>query len=118
MDKELQFAKNKKDLEKKIREIVADDKNSEYVRSAFKAWLEWYIFLNKKIKDAIFNNDLDPNSNQFYRAFVIPAQNFYAIQIWEKYPKTAMLRCVKTLYANKLDMTYWTKNVYDNRKRA
>ncbi len=118
MDKEFQFAKTQEKLVEKIKQIINDENNPKYVRSAFKSWLEWFAFLNTQIKKNVFK-DLPEESNLFYRAFVIPKQEFYAIQIWEKHQTLPLVRCVKTLYANKLDETNWTENVVpENRKRA
>ena len=117
MDKELQFAKTQEKLVEKVGQIIRSETYPKYVRDAFKSWLEWFAFLNKKIKSNVFR-DLTNESAKFYRAFVIPSENFYAIQVWERHPNRPLARCVETLYANKVNPTNWTENVIDNRKRA
>ena len=113
MDKALQFAKTEKDLIEKINQIVNDEKNPIVIRDAFADWLSWF-----KTARLPHLNDLDEEKPFYYRAFTIPNDMFCAVQIWEKHQTENLIRCVKTLYANKPSIQYWSENIVDRRKLA
>jgi len=112
MDKTLQFAKTKEDLIKNINQIIKDIKNPKVVREAFAEWLSWFKAAKIPHLDELKTNKL------FYKAFTIPQDRFFAIQIWEKHPTEELIRCVKTLYANKVNTQYWPEKIVEKRKTA
>jgi alpha-L-arabinofuranosidase len=113
MDRALQFSKTQSNLIEKINQIVNDVNNPREVRNSFAEWLDWFKSLkNVKLKDL-------QESNPFhYRAFTIPDEKFFAVQIWEKHPTENLIRCSRTLFANKVSVKYWADKVEDNRKIA
>jgi len=109
MKKELQFAQTKENLIEKIKQIVSDMNNPTSVRNSFDEWLKWFISAKKELPEI-------KEPHLFYRAFTIPEEEFYAVQIWEKHPEQPLIRCIKTWYANKLNIQNWAEEIIDKRK--
>ena len=113
MDKTMQFAKTKDDLVEKIKTIVGNMEIPENVRNSFVGWLAWFEAANIDLPEI-------QEESLFYRAFTIPNENFFAVQIWEKHPDTSqnLVRCIKTWYANKPNIQNWADEIIDKRRLA
>lgn len=109
MDKKLTLAKTYKKLEKQVQQIINNTKELQITCDAYANWLKWFRY--GKQYNFLRYHELE--RFEYYRAFVVPAQNFYAVQVWERHPKKDIMRCVTTLNANKLDTVNWCKGIFE-----